>query len=556
MPKEMLINMIEGYECRIAIVNDGTLEELYIERASNISIAGNIYKGRVTNVEKSIQAAFVDFGGSRNGFLHVSDVHPKFFPKGRRVSESVGRKQSRESRPSIQECLKPGMELLVQVSKEGIGTKGPTLTSYMSIPGRLLVMMPGMAKMGISRKIEDEEERAKARSVLSEIKRPENVGYIVRTAALGKPKNDLRRDMHYLNRLWKVINNRINSTHAPATIYQESDLVTRTLRDIYNTDIDRIICDKKNVAKRVREFLDVAMPRTKNIIELYDGKAGLFYDAGLEDEIDKAFNRTVDLPSGGSIVIDQTEALVAIDINTGRSREHSDAETNATKTNLEATGEIARQLRLRDLGGLVVIDFIDMKSSRNQRDVEKVFRKAIKPDRAKTKLLRMSSFALLEMTRQRIRPSLKTSIYNQCPRCRGSGMIQSPETQALEVLRRAQAASANGKVTKIEIHADAETTDFVNNKLRDKLSEIEQATGKKISVYTDVNLPAGSVEINPTDQRGGNIEWGQKPSKGQKIKTVRYDQADMEKSPKSKSRRRSKRSRRRKKNKGKDNKNN
>ncbi len=556
MTKEMMINMVEGYECRIAIVNDGTLEELYIERASNLSIAGNIYKGRVTNVEKSIQAAFVDFGGAKNGFLHISDVQPKLFLKGKKSSEPVGRKQSREKRPPIQECLRKGMELIVQVTKEGIGTKGPTLTTYVSIPGRLLVMMPGMEKVGVSRKIEDEKERAKAKSALAEINRPDNVGFIVRTAAVGKPKRDLQRDLHYLNRLWKVIDKRINNTKAPAEIYRESDLVTRTLRDIYNTDIDRIICDSRNVANNVKEFLDVAMPRTKKIIELYDGKAGLFRDAGLEEEIDKAFERRVELPSGGSLVIDQTEALVAIDVNSGRSKSHSDAETTAMKTNIEAAKEIARQLRLRDLGGLVVIDFIDMKSNKNRREVEKTFRGAIKPDRAKTKLLRMSSFALLEMTRQRVRPSLYTSIYDQCPKCKGNGMVPSAETQSLEVLRSIQAACSDSKVSRIEVSTEVETTDYIHNNLRHKLSELEESTGKKITVYTDVNLTTGDVEITAKDQRGGAVDWSGKLSGGGKPKTVKFEESGSKKSGKSKSRRRSKRSRRRKKNKDKENKDN
>ncbi len=268
MPKEMLINTVEGQECRIAIVADGQLEELYIERVSSASHVGNIYKGRITNVEPSIQAAFVDFGLVKNGFLHISDVNPSYFPRNRRTAgEAVGRKKAHRDRPPIQECLRRGQEVIVQLTKEGIGTKGPTMTTYLSIPGRLLVMMPGMSRLGVSRKIEDDEARNKARAILADLKPPQDIGFIVRTAAIERPKREFQRDLNYLLRLWKSVKQRIQASRSPAEIYQESNLVTRTIRNVYNTDIERIICDNQDVAVKVKEFLDVALPRTRNLIE-------------------------------------------------------------------------------------------------------------------------------------------------------------------------------------------------------------------------------------------------------------------------------------------------
>ncbi|MFW5839404.1 MAG: ribonuclease E/G, partial [Planctomycetota bacterium] len=261
--KQMLINTVQDQECRIAILDDGQLEELYIERASSASQVGNIYKGRVTNVESSIQAAFVDFGGNKNGFLHISDVHPQYFPGGKKKAvEAVGNKKPRRERPPIQDCLRRGTEVVVQMTKEGIGTKGPTLSTYLSIPGRLLVMMPGMTRLGVSRKVEDPDARAKARDALNELKLPDDMGFIVRTAGIGHAKRDLQRDLNYLSRLWKSINQRIKKSKAPAELYQESNLVIRTIRDVYNSDISRIVCDDQDVARSVREFLRMSVPRT------------------------------------------------------------------------------------------------------------------------------------------------------------------------------------------------------------------------------------------------------------------------------------------------------
>ncbi|MFP4105605.1 MAG: Rne/Rng family ribonuclease [Phycisphaerae bacterium] len=505
--KEMLINTVANQECRIAILEDGALEELYIERASKASHVGNIYKGKVTNVEPSIQAAFIDFGMGKNGFLHISDINPQYFPKGQQDIEPVGRKRPQRDRPPIQQCLRRGQEVIVQMIKEGIGTKGPTLTTYLSIPGRMLVMMPGMSKLGVSRKVDDEDTRDKARDVLKELKLPKDMGFIVRTAGLGRSKRDLQRDLNYLLRLWKSIKHKNKTTKAPAEIYQESDLITRTIRDIYNSDIDRIACDDVETAHKVKNFLDVAMPRTKHAIDLYVGDGGIFHDFGIEDEIEKIYSRRVEMKSGGSLVIDQTEALVAIDVNSGRFRKHNNAEETALQMNLQAAKEITRQLRLRDLGGLIVIDFIDMRHDKNRRAVEREVRKLVKNDRAKTKILRLSAFGLLEMTRQRLGPSLKHSIYGTCECCQGSGLVKSPESQALLAMRVLQRALSDKDVAEVEMTVTPSVALYMGNHQRHALAAMEERTGKKILIHGGQDLSGDDLEVTCRNSRGATVAW-------------------------------------------------
>ncbi|MGB2824813.1 MAG: Rne/Rng family ribonuclease, partial [Phycisphaerae bacterium] len=507
MNKEMLINTVEGQECRIAVVSESGLEELYMERSATASHVGNIYKARITNVEPAIQAAFVDTGLGKNGFLHISDVDPSYFPKGKKSPEKVGRKRPHYVRPPIQECLRRGQEVVVQMTKEGIGTKGPTMTTYLSIPGRLLVMMPGMTRLGVSRKVEDEDARRKARLALSELKLPQEIGFIVRTAGIDRSKRDLQRDLNYLLRLWQAVKKRIKTARAPVELYRESDLVTRTIRDIYNTDIQRIICDNDAVARTVEEFLSVAVPRGKHVIELYTGKQGLFHDRGVEEEIEKIHSRHVPLPAGGSLVIDQTEALVAIDVNSGRFRQHTDAETTALKTNIQAAREIARQLRLRDMGGVIVIDFIDMREERKRRTVESTLRDAIKNDRAKTKLLRMSAFCIVELTRQRLGPSLKQSAFDHCSLCDGTGLVKSTESRSLQVMRDLQRACANEDVAHVEAVVGPDVAHYLNNYQRRQLSRLETETGKTIVIRADAEVGAADGLVRCTNSRGTAVTW-------------------------------------------------
>ena len=504
MAKEMLINVAQEEEVRIAVAENGRLEELYIERLSDSSHVGNIYKGKVVNVEPSIQAAFVDFGIGKNGFLHISDLQPSYFSekasKGPR--ERVGKKRPRRDRPPIQECLKRGKEVIVQVIKEGIGTKGPTLSTYLSIPGRFLVLMPGMQRLGVSRKIEDEEARARLREVLNQLEPPKDLGFIIRTAGLERNKSELKRDLNYLVRLWDTIRKRMKSDAAPAALYQESDLVTRTIRDVFNTDIDRIVCDSDATVKKVNDFLRIAMPRTRRRVVRYTDNVPLFEKFKIEEEIEKIQARHVPLKSGGSLVIDSTEALVAIDVNSGKYRAHENAETTAFKINMEAAPEIARQLRLRDLGGVIIMDFIDMMEQKHRRAVEKMLRDAVSTDRAKTKILRISQFGIVEMTRQRMRPSLKRTTYRECPYCDGAGLVKTPESLAIEIIRRLPGILDRERVAEVEIVVAPEVADFLLNRKRGTLAELETTHRKTISVRNDGQIKAETLELVRKDDRG------------------------------------------------------
>jgi len=506
MAKEMLINVAEAEECRIAIVENGRLEELYMERTSATSHVGNIYKGRVTNVEPSIQAAFIDFGIGRNGFLHISDLMPSYFgPRGGDIQEAVGHKLARRDRPPIQKCLRRGDEITVQVIKEGIGTKGPTLSTYLSIPGRILVMMPGMTRLGVSRKIEDDAERRRLRQILEELDPPRDCGFIIRTAGVGKTKAEIQKDLSYLVRLWQSIQKKRDSSAAPVELYTEGDLVTRTVRDVFTSDIARIVVDSRDVARRIKEFFKIAMPRTKCTIELYEEPVPLFHRYSIEREIEMMYSRHVPLPSGGSLVIDSTEAIVAIDVNSGRFREHADAEMTAFKTDLEAADEIPRQLRLRDLGGVIICDFIDLRYERHRREVEKRLHENLKRDRAKTKVLRMSQFGIIEMTRQRMRPSLKRSIYGDCPYCKGTGLVKTPESMGLDVMRRLAVAAYDRRVARIDLAVCPEVGFFLNNRKRAAIADLERSCNKKITVSIDNSLAMEDVRLDLYDQRDGLV---------------------------------------------------
>ncbi|MBN1436770.1 MAG: Rne/Rng family ribonuclease [Sedimentisphaerales bacterium] len=506
--REMIVNTAQEQECRIAVLESGRLEELYTERAGGTTHVGNIYKGVVTNVEPSIQACFIDFGIGQNGFLHISDLQSTYFPNNANApKERVGRKRPRRDRPPIQECLKRGQELIVQVIKEGIGTKGPTLTTYLSIPGRFLVLMPGMNRLGISRKIEDESIRAKAREILQQLEPPKDTGFIIRTAGIDRTKRDLQRDMNYLLRLWEKVSQKIKSAPAPAAIYQESDLVIRTVRDVFNSNITRIICDTEATAKKIRDFLSIAMPRTKCRISYYDGETPIFAKHKIEQEIERIHSRHVPLRSGGSIVIDSTEAIVAIDVNSGKYRAHEDAETTSYKINIEAATEIARQLRLRDLGGVIIMDFIDMIQEKHRRAVEKALRDAVSSDRARTKILRTSQFGIIEMTRQRMRPSLKRSTFMDCPHCRGTGLMKTPESMTIEVMRQIQSCVSKSVIAQINVSVAPDVASHLLNRNRAAITELEKTNHKTITVLADRNLSNDQVQFNNLDDRGSIIPY-------------------------------------------------
>jgi ribonuclease E len=480
----------------------GKLQEIYLERASAENQVGNIYKGIVTNVESSIQAAFVDFGQGKNGFLHVSDLHPEYFPNGEGNTENVGRKMPRRNRPPIQRCLRRGQQLLTQVTKEGIGTKGPTLTTYLSIPGRFLVMMPGMRQLGVSRKIEDDDIRHKLRDQLHDLDLPEQVGFIARTAALGRTKRELQSDLNYLSRLWKSVEKRIKNLKAPSEIYTESDLVTRTIRDVYSSDITRIVVDNDEIAERAQEFLSIFSPRSRDTVVHFDGPEPIFHRYGIEAELERLHSRHVPLKSGGSLVIDQTEALVAVDVNSGRFRAEDDAETTAYKIDLEAADEIPRQLRLRDLGGVVICDFIDVRQEKHKREIERRLNRNLKQHKERAKILRMSEFGIIEMTRQRQRASLTRNVYADCRSCHGSGLIKTAESVALDVMRLVQLAMTRENIRSIDIAVSPEVAHLLQNRKRAALHEFEVKHGRSISIRTHSEFSPDQIQIKYCDQRG------------------------------------------------------
>ena len=529
MKKEMLINVSQSEECRIAVLEDGTLDELYTERASQDNWVGNIYKGKIVNLEPSIQAAFVDFGVGRNGFLHISDVEPQYFrqagfdPKEimaqnderheeeEQQARQKGRRRPFKSnrprfKPPIQEVFQRGDEVIVQVIKEGIGTKGPTLSTYISIPGRYLVLMPGLERVGVSRKIEDEDERRKLRQMLLDLNLPKGLGFIVRTAGQNRSRRDLSRDVAYLLRLWKVLAKRIQTSQGPCDVYEESDMMIRTIRDTFSEDVDTILVDQKEAFERAKEFVQLVMPKFANRLKFYESREPLFHKYKLEEEIARIHQRVVPLKGGGSIVIDPTEALVAIDVNSGSFRTDDSPEETAYQLNMNAAREIARQLRLRDLGGVIVNDFIDMKRESHRRKVERTLRESMKKDRARTKILRTSPFGLIEMTRQRVRPSFKKSVYEDCPCCNGRGTVKTAESMAIEITRILQLASQIQSVKRVTVRVNESVAAYLNNKKRREIMQMEESNGVQVQILGSEAIYPEKFDIDCRNEMGNSVQ--------------------------------------------------
>lgn len=509
---QMIVNYLPGDECRIAIMEEGQLEELHTERAGSVSFVGNIYVGKVINVEASIQAAFIDFGLESNGFLHVSDVHPMYFPGAdEETTEQIGRKTPRRERPPIQACLKRGQEIVVQVLKEGISTKGPTLTSYLSIPGRYLVMLPDMDRVGVSRKVEDDEQRREMKAVLDELELPEGFGFIMRTAGEGKGKTDLKRDLAYLQRLWKDIERRRKTGDRPRLLYAESDLLMRALRDIWTSDIGEIVIDNDKALDRASRFMKIVAPRSGTKLLHYNKTAPIFHAFGIEEQILRIHAREVPLPSGGSLVIDETEALVAIDVNSGKMRSHGDSETTAYKTNIEAVDEICRQLRLRDVGGLVLCDLIDMMKRDHRRDIENQFRDRLKKDRAATKALPISQFGIVEMTRQRQKGSLRSTHYAKCPACTGRGVLKRPDSVADDAMRDLGALLEHEKVHRVEMVVSPRVAGEMLSRKRQSLGRLEFVLKKHVEVRVSEDIPLDRVNYYAYEQNGADVDIDRLP---------------------------------------------
>jgi ribonuclease E len=656
----MLINAIDPEESRIASVKDGVLQELHVEIASREAYLGNIYKGRVVNIEPSIGAAFVSFGGTTNGFLHASDVLPDYArddfsltdvlegrarasgedgpdvvravledsddddaadarPAKKRnheraraeaaadaetepavdgpvtstdadaeeetsddpvdrledpdepladlggddeVSDTLGDAASdvqavgdaessvaddtlaagddertaapgaaeaagaeaaaptpasastavagrrgrgpranaaehrvRRPRLPIDKLLRKGQEVIVQITKEGIGNKGPTLTTYVSLPGRCLVLMPSLPKCGVSRKIEGHKERRRLKRIVHELDTIGNggVGFIVRTAGTGKTKEDLERDRDYLQRIWDFVGQRTKVTRAPAVLYQESDLVLKAMRDLFTPDIEEVVVDSKDVHMRIKDFADKLMPHMAQRIRLHEGHTPLFHSFGVEPEVEKLYQPRVEIGNGAYIVAEQTEALVSIDVNSGKFKPGTDLEETAYRTNLQAIPEIVRQLRLRDLGGLIIIDFIDMNTEKHRRLIERKLLDGLKGDRARIKVGRISRFGLLELTRQRVGPGLKRTVFTHCSHCNATGLVRTVQSKALAVLRDVRALVSLKGFSILHVYVASAVNDYLVNYKRRPILDLEEAVGKKVVFRAEPSYPVDAV---------------------------------------------------------------
>ncbi len=488
MSKKMLINATHPEEHRVAIVDDGVLSELDIEITGKQQTKGNIYKAVVVRVETGLQAAFVDYGGERPGFLQIGEIHPSFHTPDPN-SETKGR-------PRINDLLRRGQELLVQVVKEERGTKGAALTTYLSLPGRYMVLMPESDTKGISRKIEQESTRKKLKQAMSSMELPENIGYIVRTAGIGQKKAELKRDVDYLLRVYEKICELGKQVKAPVLVYKESNLVIRSIRDYFSPDIDEVLVDDPKAAQEGKEFFQEVMPEYAQLVKLHQERRPIFSRYQIEEQIEALSRNKVSLPSGGSIVIDTTEALVAIDVNSGKMATEKGVEATAFKSNMEAAAEAARQLRLRDLGGLIVIDFIDMRDRKHIRDVEKCLKDALKNDKARVSVGRISQFGLLEMSRQRIKSALAEASYLPCPHCDGSGRIKSAEAQALHFVRRLSAGMAKGQIGRVNGQVPIEVAAYLLNNKRAELMRLEQQYNATIYIKGCPDFTNGQLEID------------------------------------------------------------
>jgi ribonuclease E len=473
----MLINATQQEELRVAIVDGQTLYDIDIEQPSKEQKKGNIYKGRITRLEPSLEAAFVEYGGERHGFLPLKEISRDYFAAGVDPNKA-----------GLKELLREGQEVVVQVDKEERGNKGAALTTFISLAGRYLVLMPNSPRAGgVSRRIEG-DDRAALKEAMDQLNIPDDMGVIIRTAGMGREADELQWDLDYLLLVWKSIAEAALTKPSPFLIYQESRLIIRALRDYLRADVGEILIDHEGVFQDAREFVEQVMPQNLRKLKLYTDTTPLFSRFQIETQIENAYERSVRLPSGGSIVVDQTEALTAIDVNSARATKGGDIEETALNTNLEAADEVARQLRLRDLGGLVVVDFIDMSSNKHQREVENRLAQALKQDRARVQVGRISRFGLLEMSRQRLRPSLGESSQVVCPRCEGHGRLRSVESLSLSILRLVEEQAMKDNTGQVLVQAPQEIANYLQNEKRRPLVEIESRHDLPVVIVADAQL--------------------------------------------------------------------
>lgn len=476
MTKQMLINTIDEEESRMAIVEDGQLTEYSIKMSMREPITGNVYKAVVRNIQRGLRAAFVDYGAGKSGFLPLRDVSSTYL-------ESDG-------------ALKVGKNLFVQVVREEKGAKGAMLTTYVSLPGRYLVLMPNKESRGVSRKIESEADRKKLKQFMDEISQKESMGFIVRTAGINRTKQELLRDYQMLARLWKDIQKKAESSVAPALVYKESEFAVRVLRDYFSSDIDEILVDNSETLKKMKAYCKAVSPRSVKSVKQYRGETPIFDKFKVEEQINAIYRERVELKSGGSLVIEPTEAVITIDVNSGRLNKR-DAEETAFRTNLEAAEEIAKQLRLRDLGGLIVIDFIDMMDRKHNMEVERTFKNALKSDRSRIQLAKISKFGILELSRQKKQSTIQEISYTTCAHCKGSGWVPSIEYLALSTYRKIKSEAVRRDASEIEITLPSDVASYLLNYKRREISKLEQTYDVAVRVFgsTDMHWPESQFKV-------------------------------------------------------------
>jgi ribonuclease E len=497
----MLVNALEKEETRIAILAEGRLEDYHVERSSRETLVGNIYKGKVENVHASLQAAFVGIGLERNSFLHVSEVHGP-------GETGRSRRPNRGPRPKrlIQDLIQPGQEVLVQVIRDEFGEKGPSVTMELGLPGRFLVLTPLSPTVGVSKKIEDPKQRTRLRGMMREITgdRPDGVGFIIRTAGAETDPQDLKADYEYLKRVWDAVQGKAREARPPALLYEESDIDLRAVRDYFTPDMEEVIVDSRPVYDRLVSFFEGVMPRHRERLKLYEGTTPLFHRQGIEAQVEQLNQKAVPLPSGGSLVIEQTEALTAIDVNSGRLVRESSPEDLAVRTNLEAAREVMRQLRLRDVGGVIVIDFIDMKQDRNRRRIESELRDEARKDRAQTVILPMSAFCLAQIARQKIRPSVASVAHDPCPACGGTGLVKSIESIGLEVMRALKSTLDREDIATVEVRVGPEVFQLLETR-KAEIQDMELKYRKRIRPQRVRDQPDHRVEFTCYSPNGDKV---------------------------------------------------
>ncbi len=484
MKKKILINAAHPEEKRVAIVEGDTLVDFYVESAVKEHLKGNIYKGVVVRIEPGLQAAFVNFGPKKHGFLQIREINPEYFK---------GKTEGKRTR--IQDVISKGQELIVQVEKDERDTKGASLTTYVSLPGRYIVMMPGQDRVGISRKIEAREDRDRLKDIFSSLKLPKKMGFILRTAGSDRTGEELENDLKYLTKLWNRIQSDAKKAHAPALIYKEQDIAVRTVRDYLTSDVAEVLIDDQGAFKQTKEFLRKTTPWRKINIKHYKEKKPIFSRHNIEEQILKLQDKYVYLPSRGYLVIDKAEALTAVDVNSGRSRKEENVESTAFRTNMEAASEVARQLRLRDIGGLIVIDFIDMTSSKNRREVENTLKDALSADKAHTDVTGISRFGMVEMTRERLRTAYFESINKKCEVCGGSGIVKTEEMAAITAFREMHSRAANGGIRAVTCKLTVGSLNYLINTKRDEIAGIEKDFKVSIRIAADTELFPGQYAI-------------------------------------------------------------